>query len=384
MTILVLTGGGLSPSLNPTIAGVLHAAREKGWRVLGGLHGWHSVMPGGKIVDLSGIDPTLLRNRGGTILRSSRVNPLEESTALHDLYEILRTHSIDGVIAIGGDDTMTVAHAFATQGAPVVGVPKTIDNDLSGTYWTPGYPTAATACARFVRTLKEEVAPTLSRVVIMETFGFRAGWIAAAAAFGGADLILIPECAVPLDHFLATLEARYHANGRFAVVVMAQEARFNPPISTLRDDQQDMFGKPRVFFASLALRALIKEKLGIDGRVVYPGNLFEGGPPIAIDRETSIALGCHAVHLAEQRAWGRMAALARPRMDSLEVVASDVPIAEGVGETNHRTMSARDFDARDFLPSSHFFDYTAPIFPEGNTASDYETLIRALPNRALQ
>src|SRR3989338_694497 len=144
MTILTFTGGGIAPALNPTLYGIVTEAKKRGIRVLGGIRGWASLLEGGQIVDLTDIDPAPLSNQGGTLLRSSRTNPFKREGNREQIEKTLRAQGIDAIIAIGGDDTLGAAHRVHKEwNFPIVGIPKTVDNDLDGTYWTPGFPSAA-------------------------------------------------------------------------------------------------------------------------------------------------------------------------------------------------------------------------------------------------
>ena len=147
-TIFLLTSGGLAPALNATLYGVIKAARKQGWKILGGLNGWSSLVQNGRIIDLTNLKIECLKNRGGTFLKSSRTNPFKVQNGINLLHQKIKQHKINALVAIGGDDTLGAAQKLAQEeGLPIVGLPKTIDNDLTGTYWTPGYPSAAAAFA---------------------------------------------------------------------------------------------------------------------------------------------------------------------------------------------------------------------------------------------
>jgi len=157
-TLFVFTGGGLAPVLNPTLYGVVTAARQKGWRVLGGLHGWASLLSEGRYVDFTNLNIESLKENGGTILRSSRTNPYAVADGVKQVKKTLETREIDAIVAIGGDDTLGAAAKLAADGVHIVGIPKTVDNDLPGTYFTPGFPSAAYYLAAFVDEIKRDAA----------------------------------------------------------------------------------------------------------------------------------------------------------------------------------------------------------------------------------
>lgn len=368
LTLLTFTGGGLAPALNPTLYGVIAEAQRRRFRVLGGLYGWVSLGRNSRIVDLTKMDVRSIRERGGTLLRSSRTNPLKDSNGLALVREVLRQRQVDAVVAIGGNDTLGAAAKLAKAGVMVVGVPKTIDNDLEATYWTPGFPTAAKFMADFVREIRDDAAYSLSRIFLIEAPGRVAGWLAAAAAFGGADVIVPPERPVRLKHFLRMLYQRYEGNGNFAVAVIAEHARFDDRrVQAKTSDQRDDYGMTRYNFITASLRDVVKTELGIDTKAAVPANWLESGEPTKVDRDLGEALGRHAVQRVIDGKSGRMTSIARR---GRRLLVTDVPLSRAV--RRERLLDSTYFDFEKFRPTKKFLDYLAPAFP-----SEYRTVDRA-------
>lgn len=384
--LLVFTGGGLAPALNPTIYGVLAAAREQGWSVLGGIAGWASLLPNGKIVNLDSINSELIRNRGGTILRSSRTNPFVTKDGPEQVKERLRERTIDAVIAIGGDDTLGAAARLAKGGFPIVGIPKTIDNDFAGSYFTPGFPTAASYLAHFTREIRDDAAYALSRIFIIESFGMNAGWLSVAGgSFGGADVIIPPEHPVNTTQVLELVGARYRANGNFAVVVVSQEARFDEAFDSILEFQRgDQYGHLRQSFVCLPLKELIMKEIGVDAKALYPGNWLETGSPIPIDRDLGIALGQKAVALVTSGSWGQMAGIMRPDKTTLELAVQATSLLTMSPEQWQRKLPDEWFDYAKLQPTAAFFNYMEPILgrPENQTDRDYHQLLKMIASQA--
>lgn len=360
-TLLVFTGGGLAPALNPTIYGVVTQARAKGWCVLGGLQGWASLLENGRQVELTNFNLESLQDNGGTILRSSRTNPYATPQGPAIVKANLRKLSVDAVIAIGGDDTLSAAAKLAVDGVPIVGIPKTVDNDLPGTYFTPGFPSAAYYLASFTHEIKQDAAYALSRIYIIEAMGFKAGWLTLAGALGGADLVLPPEWKISWSKTLNLLAKRYRDNGNFAVVVVGQEAHFDEDVRGIPDRQiGEQHGHTRQSFICLTLRDKIRAELGIDAKALYPGNYVETGKPIALDRKLAIQLGIQAVNLLENNEVGMMACIVRPDERTLELTTAKIPLTQILNQ-KHRPLDPEMFDLTTLLPTQRFFDYMTPL-----------------------
>ncbi len=381
--IFVLTGGGLAPALNPTLYGVITAARERGWSVIGGLFGWASLLRNGQHIDLDNLPIEAIRNVGGTFLRSSRTNPFAFTDGIYQLKERLHDLGIDAVVAIGGDDTLGAAAELFREGIPVVGIPKTIDNDLAGTYYTPGFPSAAHYLSSFTNEIREDAAYALSRIFIIESMGMKAGWLAAAARYGNADIIVPPEQPVSLRAMLGALEKRYTENGNYAVVVVAQEAHFDEPLERIRDHYIDeQYGHQRHSFICVSLREKIKKELGVDTKALYPGNWLETGRPIPLDRDIAINLGHHAIKMIAEARLGYMAAIVRPDEKKTDLAVSEIALSAIVGKQNYRIMPPGFFDFSNFQPTAAFCDYMEPILGRCEPKDDdYTKLIKKITSQ---
>ncbi len=361
-TVLVFTGGGLAPALNPTLYGVIRTAQQAGFRVLGGLHGWASLGANGRVIDLTEFDTSPIEHVGGTFLRSSRTNPFAVDDGVAILKEKLREYKVDYVVAIGGDDTLGAAYKlFQHEGIPIVGIPKTIDNDLQQTYWTPGYPTAAFLTAQYAYNIKMDAAYALSRVFVIEVLGRQSGWLTAAAAFGLADVILPPEREYKLDAVLQAVQQRYEANGNYVTVVLSEEARFDRDVQGMLQaaNAADSFQVQRKAFVAMGLCKKITEELGISGKPLFPGNFMQTGNPIDIDAAIARQLGVHAVKLLQQGACGRMAGITRPDPQQLQVGITDIPLAEAVGSV--RFLDDTYFDFETFQVRDAYLQYAEPF-----------------------
>ncbi|MEK7213046.1 MAG: 6-phosphofructokinase [Patescibacteria group bacterium] len=380
MKIFIFTGGGLAPTLNSTIYGIVEATQNLGWEVYGGLFGWASLLKGGKHVRLDNLDLKPLLIHGGTILRSSRTNPFKVEGGAEQIKQTIKDLKIDGIIAIGGDDTLNAARRLAEMGLPVVAVPKTIDNDLSGTYFTPGFPSAAHYLKIFTSQIKEDAAYALSRIFVIESQGMKAGWLAASAIYGGADVIIPSEGVHDLDKVLTVIKDRYQKNGNYAVVVVAQEAQFKQKLEIKEDIQiGEQYGHKRQSFICLALREIIKERLGVDTKALYPGNFLESDEPITLDRDMARLLGAKAVGLLEQKKYGLMACIVRPKEKKLDLKIEAVLLSEAVGDGKYRALPADFFDVENFKPTQKFLDYMAPIAGVFNEKDDdYTKLIKKI------
>jgi len=262
-SIIVFTGGGLAPALNATLYGVISRAKAEKMKVLGGMNGWASMIGKSKIVDLTRININPIKYRGGTFLRSSRTNPLADKNGIKKVKATLKKYNIDYIVAIGGDDTLGAAdNLFKKENISIVGIPKTIDNDLAGTYFTPGFPSAASKLIEIVKNLKRDASYALNRIFVVESLGHKAGWLASSSYYGGADVMIPPEKKNSLDKTLKIIKECYEKNKKSAVVVIGKEAKFDKKIAGLEDYQKDpQYKQERQLFISLALYQFIRETL---------------------------------------------------------------------------------------------------------------------------
>jgi ATP-dependent phosphofructokinase / diphosphate-dependent phosphofructokinase len=317
----ILTGGGDCPGLNAVIRAVTRRSLDRGYEVIGVLHGWRGMIEGAfRPLDsqsISGILP-----RGGTILRTSRTNPYKVDGGLDRVVHHLK--GFDGLVAIGGEDTLGVASRLhAEQGAPVVGVPKTIDNDLSATDYTFGFDTAVSIVTEAIDRL-HTTAESHDRVMVVEVMGRHAGWIAVHSGIaGGADAILIPELPVEIESCCDLIEGR-HARGKdFSIVVVAEG--YVPPGDDLPAAEVDQFGHPRLGGIGERVAREIEKRTGYETRVSTLGHVQRGGSPTAFDRVLATRFGCFAADLVHEGQFGQMASLR-----GIEIVG--VPLESAVTE----------------------------------------------------
>ena len=304
----VLTGGGDCPGLNPVLVGIVRQALALDYEVIGILKGWLGMIE--KVTmpltrdKVSGILP-----RGGTILRTSRTNPYKEPKLVEKVKENFRALGLDALIAVGGDDTLGVAHKlYENEGLPTIGVPKTIDNDLSGTDRTFGFDTAINIATEAIDRL-HTTAESHDRVLVIELMGRDAGWITLYAGLaGGADVILIPEVTVSLDEVYRIIHER-HARGRdFSIVAVAEGADLGEGM-VLQEGEVDAFGHVRLGGIGERLAKEIESRTGFETRFVVLGHLQRGGSPTAYDRYLGLRFGMTAVELVEQGNFGTMVSL---------------------------------------------------------------------------
>lgn len=355
-TILVFTGGGLAPALNSTLYGVISSAKKNNIKVLGGMFGWASLLDGGKIINLSNIDVNAIKNIGGTFLRSSRFNPLIYKDGLKQVQKQIKKYNIDYIIAIGGNDTMGAAFKLFQEGISIIGVPKTIDNDLSKTYWSPGFPSAAHYLANFAMEIKKDAAYALSRIYIIESLGQNAGWLSAAASYGHADVIIPPEKEIDLNKVLKVIKFKYKDNGNYATVIIAQEAKFKQKLPRLDNDQSDHYQTKRSSYICLALREKIKEHMkNVTVKALYPGNYFQSGYPINIDKKFAIKLGKEAIKLIKGRGAGKMVCLIKK---GNKIKTSNTNLKDAI---KYRPLPDDYFDWDKFRVTKKYLNYMDPI-----------------------
>jgi 6-phosphofructokinase 1 len=325
MRVGLLTGGGDCPGLNAVIRAVVRKGETVyGDELIGFLDGWRGVMED-RTIELSVERCRGILPRGGTILFTSRTNPYKIEGGVPRVLATLEKERIDALIAIGGEDTLGVAHKLAAEGVDVVGVPKTIDNDLSATEVTFGFHTAVQIATEAIDRL-HTTAESHDRVIVCEVMGRHAGWIATYAGIaGGAAAVLVPEEPFDIDLVCANLKAR-HAKGRFAsIVVVAEGAVPKEGTMTLQSREVDQFGHVRLGGIANLLAGEIESRTGIETRVTILGHIQRGGTPTAFDRVLATRFGIAAIEAVHERTFDQMVAL---RAD--EIVR--VPLAEAVTE----------------------------------------------------
>ncbi|MDO8581398.1 MAG: 6-phosphofructokinase [bacterium] len=354
MKIIVFTGGGIAPALNATLYGIITEAQKRHWQVFGGLFGWASLLPHGKIIDLSHTDIRSIQKQGGSFLRSSRTNPLRNAATTSSILRTIERYRFDGIIPIGGDDTLGAAHRLAAQHhLPIIGVPKTVDNDLACTYFTPGFPTAAATLARYTDALKQ-AAYGAKRIFVIEVMGGKAGWLSTASALGGADCIIPPERPVSLARIIALTKKRYKENGSHAVVVVAHQARIGNLQSTYAV-QHDAYGIKRAHLISIPLRDAIEKSLGIETLIALPANIVSAADPIPRDQTSAEAIGRYAVGLIAKKCYGYMVAVGK----TFHPIA--VPLAAAVAKEAYHALTPQDFDFKNLRPRPSLLRYLEAI-----------------------
>ncbi len=328
-TIGILTGGGDCPGLNAVIRAVTRCSLDRGDRVLGIRAGWRGLIEG-TACELSQREISGILARGGTIIGTSRTNPYKVDGGVEAVLAHTKELGLDAVVAVGGEDTLGVASRLHSEHAyPVVGVPKTIDNDLSATDYTFGFDTAVSIATEAIDRL-HTTAESHNRVMVVEVMGRHTGWIAVMSGIAsGADVILIPEQPLTVEEACEVIEAR-HARGKdFSIVVVSEgyeltyasgEAR--PVVQT---EDVDQFGHVRLGGVGELLAAEVEARTGFETRVTVLGHVQRGGTPTARDRVLAIRFGLVAARLVEERQFGVMTAL-----QGDAIVA--VPLAEAVAE----------------------------------------------------
>jgi phosphofructokinase-like protein len=327
MRIGVLTGGGDCPGLNAVIRAVVHRSiKAYGWSVVGFRHGWRGLLQS-EVEDLdlkkvSGILP-----RGGTILGTSRTNPYQEPGGEARIRQELSGRGIDILAVIGGEDTLGVAKKLHEAGVKLVGIPKTIDNDVNGTDYTFGFDTALSIATEAIDRL-HTTAESHDRVIVVEVMGRHAGWIALESGVaGGADMILIPEYPVSVEEVCGVVRRRHEGGKNFSIIVVAEGARLSDigdSAVQVQSERRDAFGHVRLGGIGATLAERIEKSTGFESRYSVLGHIQRGGTPTAYDRFLATRFGVAAVDLAKRGGFGRMVAIR-----GMKIV--DVPIAEALG-----------------------------------------------------
>jgi 6-phosphofructokinase 1 len=325
MRVGVLTGGGDCPGLNAVIRAVVRKGEGVyGHSIVGFRHGWRGVIEN-EMVELSLATTRGLLPRGGTILGSSRTNPYNDDDGAAKALDTLERERIDALIAIGGEDTLGVAARLGQDGAHVVGVPKTIDNDLSATEVTFGFDTAVQIATDAIDRL-HTTAESHDRVMVVEVMGRHAGWIALHSGMaGGADIILIPELPFDIAEVCERITHRHKRGANFSIVVVAEGATPAEGTMTLQSGDTDEFGHVRLGGVANRVTEEIKARTGFDTRVTILGHVLRGGTPTAFDRVLATRFGIAAIDAAHEGDFGQMVAL-----QCGQIVR--VPIEDGVRE----------------------------------------------------
>jgi phosphofructokinase-like protein len=328
MRVGILTGGGDAPGLNAAIRAVGRLTLAGGGSVVRVRDGWKGLIGDGDLVELDESTFEGILNLGGTILGSSRTNPMKIEGGVEQCLRNIERAGLDALVAIGGDDTLSVARRLAAEGAPVVGCPKTMDNDLSVTEYCIGFDTAVGIVAESLDRVRT-TAMSHHRSVVVEVMGRDTGWVALdGGVAGGADFIVIPEFPPQLDELVEHVRWRYSSGRRYSIIIAAEGTEM--PELGGRDDaggERDAFGHVRLAKRGVAerLAEAIEERTGTETRSVAPSYIQRGGTPSAYDRLWATRCGTVSYALAEKGAFGQMPAVRCGRVDT-------VPIADVVAQ----------------------------------------------------
>jgi phosphofructokinase-like protein len=318
----MLTGGGDCPGLNPVIRAVCRRLWEDGHETFGVLNGWRGMIDG-NLKPLGWDETSGILHKGGTIIGTSRTNPFKNEGGVEGVKKTFE--QIDALIAIGGEDTLGVASRLSSEyDLPIVGVPKTIDNDLNGTDYTFGFDTAVHVATEAIDRV-HSTAESHNRIIVVETMGRHAGWIALFSGIaGGADYILIPEQPVDYDAVAAAVERRKSRGKKFSVIV-ASEGSELPGVAD--EGELDEFGHVRVENRAVGetVAQEVEKRTGTQARATVLGYIQRGGTPTARDRILGLRFGLKAADLVQEGSWGQMAALHGDKVLS-------VPLTEATAE----------------------------------------------------
>lgn len=344
MRVGILTGGGDCPGLNAVIRAVVRKITNAGGSCIGFLEGWRGLVDdNNRPLDPQETDKII--GLGGTILGSSRTNPFkkgEKCESVDKALETFKKHGLTAMVALGGEDTLGVAHKFhQLYQMPVVGVPKTIDNDLGATDVTFGFDTALNIVMEAVDRLRT-TADSHRRIIVVETMGRHAGWIACLSGMAvGADYILIPEVTADLDHLTSTLMKNREQGKMHGIVIVSEGAKL-PEVGMITSvGDYDEFGHVRLGGVGDVVAKIIEQQTKIETRCVILGHLQRGGAPSAADRVLATRYGIKAAELVLGNRWGTMASLRNGQI-------TEVPLGEAV-------TAMRQQDLRYYQEASEWF-----------------------------
>jgi 6-phosphofructokinase 1 len=327
MKVGLLIGGGDCPGLNAVIRAIVQQISNEGGSCVGILEGWRGLVQNMTChLTLAATDGII--SQGGTILGSSRTNPYRNpETDVAALRENFQRLELDALIVIGGDDTLGVAlRLFNDFGLPVVGIPKTIDNDLLVADFSFGFDTAVNVVTEAVDRLRT-TAESHRRIVVVETMGRHSGWIACFSGLAvGADYILVPEVPIDLPHLVSVLSSRRAAGKKYGIVIVAEGARFPDQDPLTVDTHPDPFGHLRLGGIGGAIAGAIEKQTGIETRSIVLGHLQRGGSPTAYDRILATRLGLAASRLVLKQRFGTLATQMGGRI-------AEIPMDENVSAT---------------------------------------------------
>lgn len=325
MKVGVLSGGGDAPGINAVIRAIVRKGIQNyGFEILGIRDGWAGLLEA-RYMPLDINSASGLLPRGGSILGTSRTNPFKTENGPERIMRNAKESEIDAVIAIGGDDTLSVADKMGKSGLQCVGVPKTIDNDLAGTDYTFGFNTAVSIATEALDRL-HTTAETHHRVMVLEVMGRYTGWIALEAGIaGGADIILIPEKPFDIDEVCTLIKRRQERGRSFCIIVVAEGAKPKGGVEIVYSESLDEFGHIRLGGVGYYLAKEIEKNLKVETRIVVLGHVQRGGTPTAFDRILATRYGIAAIDLVHEGKFGHMVSLKGNKIVS-------VPFKEVVGK----------------------------------------------------
>ena len=330
----ILTGGGDCPGLNSVIRAVVRKGFLEGFKIIGVRNGWKGFIENDSeelnLRKVSGILP-----KGGTILGTSRTNPYKKEGGVKKVKENYKKLALDALVVVGGEDTLGVANKLAKEGLNIIGIPKTIDNDLFATDYTFGFYTAvniATECIDRLHTTAE----SHHRIIVVEVMGRHAGWIATFAGIaGGADVILIPEEPIQIDEVCQSIKKRHGRGKTFSIIVVAEGAKFKESTAVIQEKKLDAFGHVRLGGIGESLGKEIEKRTGFETRVSVLGHIQRGGSPTAFDRILGTRFGVKAIELVKAKEFGYMVSLQGNKITS-------VPLEQAVSKLKTVDMELYD------------------------------------------
>ncbi|MCL1899629.1 MAG: 6-phosphofructokinase [Promicromonosporaceae bacterium] len=328
MRVGLLTGGGDVPGLNAAIRAVVKVGEGRhGWSIVGFRNGWQGLAEG-NIMPLGRQNIRNVLSVGGTMLGTARFHPRVSDGSMEDVHATIEAERLDALIVIGGDGTLHAANKVAETGVKIVGIPKTIDNDVWGTERSIGFDTAVTIATDAVDRI-HTTAESHNRVMLVEVMGRHAGWLAATAGIaGGAEVILTPERPFDIDQVVRQLKHRHRAHASFSIIVVAEGAEPAKGTSMSYQTELGQFGEIIAGSVSERLRVEIAERTGFDARVTVLGHTQRGGSPTAADRILATRFGVAAVQALREGHTGVMTALQAGEIRLL-------PLAEVAGKVQY-------------------------------------------------
>jgi phosphofructokinase-like protein len=335
MKIGILTGGGDCPGLNAVIRAIVRKGIfHHNDQFVGFMEGWRGVLENmSRPLDLEAVKGIL--PQGGTILRTSRTNPAKKENGLERCIQNLKSNGIEALIALGGDDTQSVSLKLFERGVKAIAVPKTIDNDLSGTDLCFGFDTAVSIATEAIDRV-HTTAEAHNRVIVVEVMGRDSGWIALySGVAGGADVILTPEQPFDIQEIADTIKIRHDRGRYFSIVVVAEGAKLSTRSAETERRKVDEFGHVRLGGIGNTLAAEIESRTGFETRAVVLGHIQRGGSPTAFDRMLATRYGVGAIDLVHEGKFGRMVALKGNDITS-------VPIADAISRTRYLSQDFID------------------------------------------